>query len=220
MVVTSKAPRLGEGVYTFAEAVGILRAFDASVTVRQLRHWMDTELVTPSYRADDTPILNFDDLISLEVIRRFRNEGTSLQRVRKLQDAMRRHVPALGKPFAYQRFYTDGASVWAEEIGETGPIVVELLGRRRHHYAWTDAIRTFATDIRFEGEDGRASTWRLSPWVEIDPAVQFGAPVVAGTRVPVRVIEANLEAGSAAEVADWYGLTVSQVEGVRNFALR
>jgi uncharacterized protein (DUF433 family) len=154
------------------------------------------------------------------VIRRFKNEGTSLYRIRKLQDAVRRHFPALSKPFAYQKFYTNGADVWAEEIGETGPIVVELVGRRRHNYAWTDAIQTFATDIRFDGQDGRASTWRLSPWVEIDPAIQFGAPVVAGTRVPVRTIEANLEAGSVAEVADWYGLTVSQVEGVRNFAIR
>ncbi len=216
----AEAPKLGEGVYTFSEAVRILRAFDAKVSVRQLRYWTDTNLVLPTYHIEDESILNFDDLISLEVIRRFRNEGTSLHRIRRLLDALRQRYPALIKPFAYQKFYTDGASVWAEEIGETGPIAVELVGRRPSQRVWTGAIRTFAADIQFEGEDEHASTWHLTPWVDINPKVQFGAPVVAGTRVPVRTIEANLEVGSPKEVADWYGLTVRQVEGVRNFAIR
>ena len=73
-------------------------------------------------------------------------------------------------------------------------------------------------DISFDGPRERASGWQLSPWVEIDPERQFGAPVVRGTRIPVSTIEAQLRAGSPVEVADWYGLRVEQVEGVRDYA--
>jgi uncharacterized protein (DUF433 family)/DNA-binding transcriptional MerR regulator len=218
MAASSGQPRVGDGIYTFGEASRILRAFDPMVSVRRLRYWMGSDLVVPTYQlTDETPILSFDDLISLEVIRRFRKEKTPLQSVRRLESALRKTFPELVKPFAYRRFFTDGASVWAEEIGESGPIVVELLGRRPHHYAWTEAIKTFAVDISWEGEEQHATSWHLSPWVEIDPRIQAGAPVVRGTRVPVRTIAANLKVGSADEVADWYGLSVDQVKGVSNY---
>ncbi|MEW6154231.1 MAG: DUF433 domain-containing protein [Actinomycetota bacterium] len=91
--------------------------------------------------------------------------------------------------------------------------MIELVGRQRNHFVWRPAIETFAEQIRY-GPDSHASGWDLSPWVEIDPSVQFGTPVVRGTRVPVRTIAANLRAGTPEDVADWYGLTVQQVQGV------
>lgn len=209
-------PQIGEGVYTFREAAAILRGFGKDITVRQLRYWM-ADIVPASHQApDDEPILTFDDLISLEVIRRFRSIGTSLQRIRRVEEVLRRSFPALHRPFAYKRFFTDGANVWAEEVGSDGRLLIEIHGKRRNHYAWIEAIRTFAEDVRFD-EDLHANGWRLSPWVEVDPQIQFGAPVIVGTRVPLRTIEVNLEVGSPEEVANWYGLTVDQVEGARDY---
>jgi uncharacterized protein (DUF433 family)/DNA-binding transcriptional MerR regulator len=211
-------PRLGDGVYTFPEAAEILRGIDRPVTVRQLRYWMGTGLTPATHETEEgVPVLSFDDLISLEIVRRFRHEGVSLQHVRVVEAELRRQLK-LARPFAYRVFFTDGANVWAEIIGESGPISIELVGKRRGHYVWTDAIRTFADDIRFsEGPQPHAASWTLSPWVEINPAIQFGAPVIAGSRVPLRTIAANLEVGTPAQVAEWYGLRVEQVKGAKDY---
>jgi uncharacterized protein (DUF433 family) len=216
MRATLEGPKLGEGIYTFPEAARILRHAGNHVTSGRLRYWMNTGLTPASYRTDDGPILTFEDLISLEVVRRLRREGATLQSIRLVESVLRREC-SFDRPFAYQVFFTDGASVWAELVGEVGPVVIELSGKRRNQYAWKDAIATFAKDIRFDKPTGHATQWSLTPWVEIDPQVQFGAPVVAGTRIPVKTIVANLEAGSPAEVADWYGLTIAQVEGARDY---
>ena len=89
---------------------------------------------------------------------------------------------------------------------------VEVVGRRPQHCVFREAIATFAHAIRYRHDVSVA--WDISQWVEIDPAIQFGAPVLRGTRVTVETVLRNLEVGSAEEVADWYGLSVNQVEGV------
>lgn len=210
-------PALGEGIYTFSEAARIIAgASDHKVTTRQLRYWVDEGIVPPSHQPEDEePILTFDDLISLEVIRRFRHIGTSLQKVRYFESRLADHL-SLRRPFAYKKFFTDGASVWAEEVGADAIEVVEIAGQRLNNYAWTDAIKTFARDISFD-ESLHAVGWALSTWVHIDPAIQFGAPVIRGTRVPLSSIKSGLAVASVEQVADWYGLKVAQVRGARDF---
>jgi uncharacterized protein (DUF433 family) len=179
---------------------------------------MKTGLTPSSHIVDDgVAILSFDDLISLEIVRRFRAEGVSLQGLRVLESRLRELYPHHDRPFAYKVFFTDGASIWVHEVGKDTDLVEEVIGRRRGHWAWTDAIATFAGDIRFAGPEQRAVAWALTPWVEINPAVQFGAPVVRGTRVSVTTVAANLAVASSKEVADWYGLSLRQVEGVKEY---
>jgi uncharacterized protein (DUF433 family) len=214
--VTLDKPRLGEGVYAFSEAAQIIRSKSPGVTTRQLRYWMTSGLTPATHVVDGQEVLTFDDLISLEVVRRLRTEGASLQSVRAVE-AVLRHEYNMRRPFAYEVFFTDGANVWAEVVGEKGRIVIELAGRRRNQYAWRDAIATFAEDIRFEGEAMHATRWRLSEWVVVNPKMQFGQPVLANTRVPMSTIAANLEVGTPEQVADWYGLGVKQVVGVRDY---
>lgn len=219
MTAMLEQPHLGEGAYTFTEAARILRGAARPVTTRQLRYWMTTGLAPATHRdvEDDEPILNFDDLVTLEIVRRLRQEGASLQGIRQVESALREAHPAYQRPFAYEVFFTDGADVWAEVVGGDKRLVIELTGRRKNQFAWRDAILTFAKDIRFEGKDRHAIRWRLSQWVEIDPQIQYGMPVAAGSRVPLRTIAANLEVGTPEQVADWFGLSVEQVEGVRDY---
>jgi uncharacterized protein (DUF433 family) len=220
-------PRLGEGIYTFAEAARIIRNAVDPISSDTLRRWVKTDLV-PADRHD--PIsgddaLTFDDLVSLEVVRRLRHQDvhvghrrkrTSLQCIRRVEATLREEH-GIHRPFARKLFYTDGASVWAEVVGPDGSKhMVELEGKRPNHVVWRQAIATFAEQIEW-GDEGRALAWRPTPWVEINPDVQYGAPVVAGTRVPVATIEAQLKGGTPSQVADWYDLEVRQVEGIREF---
>jgi len=213
-----QTPQLGQGIYTFPEAARILRSAGDDVSARQLYYWITKGLAYPIPIPDeDYAVLSFDDLVSLEIVRRFRSVGASLQSVRRFNDALHTEFPRLDHPFAYRIFFTDGATIWAN-VGDDPTAVVELTGRRRGQFAWRDFILTFAKAIRWsEDVPAHASGWRLNSWVEIDPTIQFGAPIVRGTRIPARTIAANLREGSPDEVADWYGLDIESVRGVRDY---
>jgi len=160
-------------------------------------------------------LLSFHDLVSLELVRRFREKNVSLQKVRKLESELKRRYPKIARPMAYEVFFTDGSAIWHQFNPDDDTLVEELVGPRPGQYAWTPAIQSFAEEIRYE--DHMAIAWDLSAWVEIDPTIQFGVPIVKGTRTPVSAIVADLGAGSPEEVADWHGLEVEQVEDVRDY---
>lgn len=216
-MTTTRSVDIGSGIYTFTEASRILRSVAQDVTERQVRYWAKAGLALPiPVEDEDFSVLSFEDLVSLEIVRRFKSIGTPLQRVRRFDERLREQFD-VDHPFAYKIFFTDGASVWAQIDDDPGS-VLELVGRRPGHYAWKNVIATFAQQIRWaDGQPAHAAGWHLTNWVEIDPLIQFGAPVVSGTRIPIRTIEANLQAGDPKEVADWYGLDVRAVLGVRDY---
>lgn len=142
------------------------------------------------------------------------DSGTKVfpQGVRRFEERLRQRYPVRQRPFAYKVFYTHGKNLCG--LGEHG--LEELIGKHEGHLVIPPAIESFARQLRF-GPDLHVQASDLSPWVEIDPAVQYGRPVVRGTRIPVRTIAANPEVGTVDQVADWYRLRVQQVEGVRGY---
>lgn len=158
-------------------------------------------------------VLSFYDLVSLEVVRKLREAGASLQSIRALELVLRERKRELPRPFAHEIFLTDGASIWGEL---TPNQVVELVGKRPEQTGFREIVASFAEEIDYR--EGLAAVWRLTPWVEIDPEVHFGAPVVSGTSVPVSAILRNLETQAPEVVADAYGLELEQVNGVRGYS--
>jgi uncharacterized protein (DUF433 family)/DNA-binding transcriptional MerR regulator len=220
----------GTGIYSFPAAAKLLsRHHPGGLKAARLRYWMDTGLTPASLgkAPSGSDLLSFHDLVSLELVRRFRGTGVSLQRVRKLESELKRRYPKIVRPMAYDVFYTDGSAIWHQFNPDDDAVVEEIVGRRARHYAWTPAIRTFAEEIRYEPEEvplteetrmpRMAAAWNLSQWVEINPAIQFGTPIVRGTRIPISAIIADLGVGSPEDVAEWHGLQVEQVEDVRDY---
>ena len=58
--------------------------------------------------------------------------------------------------------------------------------------------------------------WRECPGVEIDPKRQSGAPVFAGTRIPINVVTNNLDL-SVNELIEEFSVTREQVNMVVGF---
>jgi uncharacterized protein (DUF433 family)/DNA-binding transcriptional MerR regulator len=218
----------GTGIYSFPAAAKLLAKRQPGLRPETLRYWMKTGLTPASYgkAPSGSELLSFHDLVSLELVRRFRAKGVSLQRVRKLESELKRRYPKIVRPMAYDVFYTDGSGIWHQFNPRDDTMVEEIVGRWPGHYAWTPAIQTFADEIRYEPEKvslteervpRMAAAWNLSDWVEINPAIQFGAPIVRGTRIPISAIIADLGSGSPEDVAEWRGLQVKQVEDVRDY---
>jgi len=59
----------------------------------------------------------------------------------------------------------------------------------------------------------------IVPGITADPAVGFGEPVIAGTRVPAALVLGLLAAGhSASDICSEYDLTQEQIQAVLRFA--
>ncbi len=59
----------------------------------------------------------------------------------------------------------------------------------------------------------------LFPCITVDPTVQFGKPVIVGTRVPVTVVVGHIAAGTPVdEVMQEYQLTKEQVFAALKYA--
>ena len=213
MTTISKDLDLGTGIYSIPDAVHIVGRSIGRATANQVRYWV-REGLSGTVTIGGTSLLTFQDLVSLEMVARFRRRGISLQAIRAADRNLRKRHPDLRRPFANLVFYTDGQNLWTVVGPTEDPQLLEILGKV-DQYAWHSAVETFAKEITFT--NGSATVWRPNKWVEINPRVQFGEPVVAGTRVPVRTVIANLEVGTPAEVADWYGLSRQQVNGARKY---
>lgn len=208
------APAFGVGVYSFPQAARLIEG----ASPHKLRRWVRTGLTPPTFqRSGPSDVLSFLDVVSLEVVRRMRLLGVSLQKVRILESELRRDHPDATRPFALDVFWTDGVQVWYElEPGDSR--LVQGTGRQRGQLSWVGAVGAFAQEIRYEG--GVAASWHPSDHVAIDPRVRFGEPVVAGTRIAVATIVANLEEGSPDDVARWFDLTVEQVRDAEGYGKR
>jgi uncharacterized protein (DUF433 family) len=63
--------------------------------------------------------------------------------------------------------------------------------------------------------------WSECPLVETKPAVQNGAPVLRGTRLPVSAIVDNLDYGlSTAEIAEQFEVAQAPIETILAYADR
>ena len=59
----------------------------------------------------------------------------------------------------------------------------------------------------------------LFPHIAVDPTVQFGKPIIAGTRIPVEIIVGHLAAGtSIPDMMQEYRLTQEQVFAALKYA--
>ncbi|MDE0135502.1 MAG: DUF433 domain-containing protein [Acidimicrobiaceae bacterium] len=201
---------IGVGIYSFPQAAQIVER-NREVSRAQIRRWM-TVVRPPTHDSDITTMIGFLDLIGLEMVCRFRDRGVSLQRIRRVLDAMRERFPGIQQPLAHESFYTDGHSVWVEFQSHAE----EIVGNRKGQRTITSAIKTFTEEIQFV--HGRAASWDVAQWIEINPRISFGAPVVAGTRIPVESIVASLAEDSPEDVARGFNLSVTRVKACAEFA--
>jgi len=86
------------------------------VSGRQVDHWATTGVVRPSIRSaagkGTRREYSFRDLVALKVAKRLREEGVSLQKIRKALIWLRRNFPEVKAPLAELRLVTDGETLF------------------------------------------------------------------------------------------------------------
>ena len=85
------------------------------VSGRQVEHWATTSVVKPSIPAagkGNRRGYSFKDLVALRVAKRLKDEGISLQKIRKALAYLRKNFPDVKGPLAELRLLTDGATIF------------------------------------------------------------------------------------------------------------
>jgi uncharacterized protein (DUF433 family) len=122
----------------------------------------------------------------------------------------------LSRPLAEARFATDGVNLYIDhvaqliDVGKDGQIamreIMEAYLRRVERDPRGVPIKLYP----FTRKEPATETERA---VVIDPAVAFGRPVLAGTRVPTAILADRFKAGDALkELADDYRTTSQAIE--------
>lgn len=85
------------------------------LTGRQMDYWATTGVVRPSVRQaagkGTRREYSFQDLVGLRVAKRLKEEGITLQKIRKALMWLRKNFPDVGQPLAELRFVTDGVNL-------------------------------------------------------------------------------------------------------------
>jgi uncharacterized protein (DUF433 family) len=227
----------GIGVYTLAAAARLIHADRAAVkrwlfgydytrqhnTGRRRHHsdplWMpqhsDAEL--------GEQVIGFRDLLELRIVKEFVQHGVSLLVVRRCLEFAKAEFGMTDYPFTSQRFCTDGRTIFREVLRDGQE--PEILDLRSRQYVFREIIKpSLYAGIEYEGEMARR--WypegRDRKTIVVDPAMQFGKPVLEESGVPTEVLYAAYlaEGQDKATVARIYEITPRQVEAAVRFEER
>ena len=204
---------LGQGIYSLGELKAFVAYEGCPEDAESVLPWLTRVLLPVAHRAR-TPDYSFHDLISLFVVRELRRAGVTPGAIRDAEAHFRR-LWNTDRPFARASIATDGRDVYPthREIADQ----LEA-GNRGGQQVMFDAVKDRLKNVRYD--DGWATAWQPTAHVLLDPLVQFGEPVVLGTRIPTKSVVGSVEALGSPDTAKMFGLQPAAVRDAVRFEKR
>jgi uncharacterized protein (DUF433 family) len=216
---------IGHGVYTIAEASRLSRVPTSRVKrwTRGYTYWykgLDRFSPPPVLGLLETsePVITFADLLEVRFLDAFRRHGVSWKTIRT---ASQRAKELLGRhhPFSTKIFKTDGRTILAEIVRESGDSC--LLDLVKSQYEFEKIVSPFLyAGIEYNELSEPERWWPLGhdKRVVIDPARGMGAPIVPIEGVPTRVLfNASKSQQSVEFVAKWFEVEQQAVQDAVEF---
>lgn len=174
---------LGTGIYSLADLRAYLAYSGAPEDARRALPWL-THVLNPVTHKARSPDYSFSDLISLFVVRELRRKGVSGPDIREAE-AYLREKWSTDRPFVSGEIQTDGRAVFVDDELIAGQIES---ASKRGQQVMRELVKDRLSRVRYD--DGSAARWFPTTHVLVDPRVQFGEPIVEGTRVPTEAVAA------------------------------
>ena len=169
---------------------------------------------------DGQTVLNFLDLIEVRFLDAFHKHGVSWKAIRI---AAQRAKELLDRthPFSTKKFKTDGKTILAEFVAETGDRV--LWDMIKNQYEFKKVIAKYLYGGLDFNELEIPSRWYplgKKNSVVVDPSRGFGAPIAKKSGIPTRILfQSYLSMKSFEEVARWFETDVTSVRDAVRFEL-
>jgi uncharacterized protein (DUF433 family) len=220
---------IGRGLYSLAEAHSL-----TGVPKRSIRRWIlgyrfpyiGSIRHSPPVVISDLPgeiglpALDFADLIEVRFLHAFRAHGVSWKAIR-IASERARELLGIQHPFSSRKFSTDGHTILAQFVTETGDEV--LLDLVRSQYEFKRIISSYLFgEIDFDETDS-PQRWYPVPGnrrIVIDPQRALGAPIVRDAGVPTRILANAVTAEKSVEVVSrLFEIDPASVEAAYNYEL-
>lgn len=118
------------------------------IPTRVIDYWDRTNFVKPSISEasgyGSVRLYSFSDLIQFRVAKFLRDQGLSLQKIRKSLNYLRKHLPEVENPLAQLRFLTDGETIFV--LTNKDKEIIDTL--KRGQYVLAIAIEELIKDLR------------------------------------------------------------------------
>lgn len=213
-------PALRRGLYGLLELTRYLRLdHEGPLSASTVSRWAGREregtLATHTPRRPD---YSFGDLISMLVVRDLIHLGLRLSDVIDAEWHLRERY-GHAQPFLSVRLKTDGVDVFYD----AAPAIADQLtaANRGGQEVLEPAIEHALMGVSYNSA-GMAAAWAPTQGVLLDPAIQFGEPCVAATRVTTGHLAelARVSELTPAELAKTYRLEERQVHAALAFEQR
>jgi uncharacterized protein (DUF433 family) len=218
---------IGHGVYTLSEAQHL-----TSIPYRSIARWTrgysfkyrGTNRYSPPVIAMDQKtldghlILNFLDLIEVRFLNAFRQHGVSWNAIR-ISAQRAKELLQVTHPFSTKNFKTDGRSILADFVAETGDRV--LLDLVKNQYEFKKVISPYLYGGLEFGRSHEPVRWyplEKNKSVVIDPSRGFGAPILNRYGISTRIIyQTYLGSDSYLITANWYDVDETSVRNAVSY---
>jgi uncharacterized protein (DUF433 family) len=191
---------IGTGIYPLHQAARLVGA-----EARALRRWLygysrkykdehvrSEPLWSTQLKDENLPgdVIGFRDLLEARMVAAFVRHGVDLKVIRKTIAAASRDF-SVDYPLTQQQFLTDGKRIFMEAV-EAATGESKMIDVVRKQFVFSDIIKpSLYAGIEYSAE-GAVRWFPLErKTVVLDPAVQFGTPIVAHAGIPTDTIYAS-----------------------------
>lgn len=224
----------GTGIYTLAQAERLTH-----VPAQKIRRWLyghrypakssgessrrfSAPLWTPQHSHDEynTNVIGFHDLLEIRFVSAFAHHGVPLPVIRKCLETAK-ELFGINYPLSSGLFKTDGRTIFAQALKESSEEDA-LLDLKSRQFAFKDIISpSLYAGIEYEGQLARKWFPRgKRQHVVLDPARQFGAPIIDETDTPTDVLYASyLAEGATPEAIKQTALAYEVPAKLVNYAI-
>lgn len=194
---------LGTGIYSPADAAALLKT-----PPDEVRRWAfgysrlrngapvayEPLIRTELPEIEGQRALTFVELVELMFIKGFRKAGAPWKLIHEAAGVAARILDT-DHPFAMRTFFADPGGIYAlMDEGEGGESLVRLVGHGQHAFA--PIVQPYLGQLEFDPRELPTRWWPMGreARVVVDPAVSFGAPVLADVGIPARTLADAYEA--------------------------
>lgn len=209
-----RGSELGQGLFSLGDLRAYL-AFSGQPKDRdRALRWL-TQMLNPVQHQAKRPDYSFGDLISLFVVRELLKKGVRPRDIREAEDYLRKKWKK-DRPFVSDEIKTDGRGVFVDDKLVAGDQIESA--ERRGQQVMREAVKERLVHVHYS--EGVASSWEPAREILVDPAIQFGEPVIAGTRIPTEAVADMAAWASAPQIASEMGITPKQANAALSFERR
>jgi uncharacterized protein (DUF433 family) len=181
-------------------------------TKRDGRKWFDA-VIEPA--DPDGNLLSFYNLVEAHVLSSTRaDHRIRLADIRSAVEYLREHFPRLSRPLLSWDFYTNGKDLFIKHLEET------INASRQGQVALGAIVDPYLELIERDNAKFPLKLYLAATGkrIAVSPGVRAGRPVIAGTGIPVAIVQQRSRAVETAdELAKDYGIAQAQIEAAISF---